>query len=273
MSSNNKIGEVFSCLIRDRKIVFILLAAILLTFSMFTSYVLNDIQDSLEKSFFIGITFAFTSVVFAWAVTDKSVLRKPSLYISLFLVLLFEKIYIGLSANLSDFIYNSDKADITQINSYYLFIIINFFVMLYVFLVIWYLSKPKEFKTYKSKNIFLIIFSVFLITLPTWFFRFLACTYSGFSGFCTQNPEVCSLLFQGIPIALSLVIFAMVITNIKSIVRNILYFIIFVFTLAMYLPGFISDFPETLFFIFAGFCISVVFLSFVLLSKPRYIDI
>ena len=272
MSLNNKIWDIFRCLFKDGKFIFIVLATLLATFPIIANYTLKTSSYCLEKSLIVAIPFAFAWVVFAWAITDQSVLRRFTTYAFIFVVLFFEKIYWGVfnylyaSNNLSELIDTKETA-------HNIFILIEFIAMFAVFFTLWRLAKPKEFKNRNLKSISLVVLSAFLMTIPLWIFRFLR--YIGaesFTRFLIENIEWYGLLLEGIPIAFSLIVFAIVITNIKESVKNLLYFLIFVFALVMYLPVYSGNFPEIVFFIIVGFCYFVVFLSLVLVSKTKYIE-
>jgi len=272
MSLDNKIRDIFHSLLKDGKLLFIVLATLLATFPIITFYTLNH---CLEKSLFVAIPFAFAWVVFAWAITDRSVLRRFKTYAFIFIVLFFERIYW----DVFNYLYPSNSIDSlselvnTQETAYYIFILAEFIAMLAVFLTIWHLAKPKEFKSRNSKSISLVVFSAFLMTFPLWTFRFLSSVYGeDFSSFFIENIGWHNFLFQGIPIAFSLLVFAMVITNIKKAIKNMLYVLIFVFTFFNYLPFYKDSIPDGVFFVIVGFCYFIVFLSFVLLSKSKYIE-
>jgi hypothetical protein len=167
-------------------------------------------------------------------------------------------------------------------SAFWIFVIVEFIVMLTIFMVLWYLAKPKDFKKISWK-ISLVIFASFLTTMPLWIFRAI--------GYFGGNESVrwilvnidyswYSLLFNGLQIAIAMVIFAYVITNIKSIYKFVLYGLIFLFLLVPSFPFF--DFPfwrssSDLFnvsgyFIVYGISYFIVFLSLLLLAKTKYIE-
>jgi len=296
MSQKNNFREVFNLLYKDGKLLFIILATILAAFSIYTSYVLRTVGYDLGKYVLISLTFSFSWVLLAWAVTDKSILRKARIYAFIYAILFIEKIYWGLFYHFykpsyewgtSEFGLNfprlSEEWLNLQENAYYLSIVVTFVVMLGVFLVVWYLAKPKEFKKCQTKSFLLIGLSAFLMTMPAWIFRFLSqIGGESLTRFIVENIDFnwFNFVFEGIPIALALVVFACVITNIKVAFKNILYVLIFVFSLIIYIPFYydlylhnsIPLLEQIINFAIIGFCYFVVFLSLLLLSKSRYIE-
>ena len=122
------------------------------------------------------------------------------------------------------------------------------------------------------------------MTMPFWIWN--AIYYFGgtrfFEIFITNWDLISwyNLLFYGMPIAIALVIFAYVITNIKSIYKYVLYGLILLFLLVQYLPFF--DFVNwkyyddlvrvSAYFIIFGVSYFIVFLSLLLLAKTKYIE-
>jgi len=287
MSSNNKISEVFRLMYKDGKLLFILLATVLVTFSIFTTYTLKTGEHPLEKYLLLAVPFAFAWVVFAWAVTDKSVFRKPLIYASIFIALFIQKIYWGVFLQFyppNDVLRLSEEWVSILDNAYHFSIIVTFFAMLVVFLIIWFLAKPKEFKKYNSKGLFLVGLSAFLMTLPLWIIRFISfINGQSLSEFVLKNLEFIDsygFLFEAIPIAFVLIFFALVITNIKSSAKYVLYLLIFVFSIVIYLPIYkdlywsesATVFTQFVYFLFIGVCYFIVFLSLVLICRSRYIE-
>jgi len=260
-----------------------------------------------HKALLLGIPYAFAWVVIAWIITDKSVLRKPYPYIVIFVVLFFEKIYWALFFNLFPMTYRTNYGSIGNTlalgngisgipsvewfnlfeNANNLFIVVEFIVGLVLFVTLWSLARPKDFEKLsflKTKRMILLIVSAILMTIPLWIWR----AISEIGG-----PELImdlfrnidwvdwyNLLFYGIPIAIAMVIFAFVITNIKSKAKNVLYLVILLSVLIPHIP--IYDYMFWLrssstftvfsyFFVFAVLYF-VMFLSFLLLSKTKYIE-
>ena len=307
MTVKQKICDTFHPMIKDGGLLFVFLATLLVTISVFSTYVFRMSLWPWYKALLLGVPFAFAWVVVAWIITDKSVFRKPYPYVVIFVVLFFEKIYWALFYNLFPITYRTSSGSIGDglalgntnyaipsaewlnllENANNLFIVVEFVVVLALFVTLWSLVRPKDFEKLsflKNKRMILLIISAILMTIPLWIWR--AISYIG-------GPELIrdlfrnidwigwyNLLFYGIPIAIALVIFAFVITNIKSKAKNILYLVILLSVLILYVP--IYDYMFwvrsssattvfSYFFVFAAMYF-VMFLSLLLLSKTKYIE-
>jgi len=241
-----KTSDIFHSMAKDGKIYFIILAAILISISSFQSS-----SDLFVKILTNAIPYSFAWVILAWMITDRSILRKTTPYLTIFIILLLEQISLPAS----------------EIKDYFL-ILIKFVVTLTVFLLIWYLAKPKDFtKTsfLKSKKMMLVIICSIIMTIPHWISTTICNCYG--------------LLTYGLFFAIALTLFSTVITNITEKTRYILYALIFVFTLitstqTYFSHGFNLDANM---FTLAFFVVNVIlyffiFLSILLLSKTKYIE-
>lgn len=299
------LNDIFKKMTKDGKVIFILLATLLFTVSLIINYSIQVGLLSLEKALLIGVPFSFAWVVFAWAITNQSVLRKPFPYVCIFVAILIEKLYWALFYLLFSPVYETTNgvADAFALglgnsmlfsdwlnllrpggSAFWVFVFVEFFVMLIVFMVLWYLARPKDFKKISCKKTSLVIFASFLMTMPFWIWN--AIYYFGgtrfFEIFITNWDLISwyNLLFYGMPIAIALVIFAYVITNIKNIYKYVLYDLILLFLLVQYLPFF--DFVNwkyyddlvrvSAYFIIFGVSYFIVFLSLLLLAKTKYIE-
>jgi hypothetical protein len=241
-----KICDIFHSIIKDGKIYFIILAAILISISSFQSS-----SELFIKILTIAVPYSFAWVILAWIITDKSILRKTAPYLGIFVILLLEKIYL----------FASETED-------YFFILVKFVVMLTVFLLLWHLAKPKDFtKTsfLKTKKMILIIICSIIMTIPHW----ISTTVCSCYGFLTY----------GLFFAIALTLFSTIITNIAEKTRYILYALIFVFTLVTSTQTYFShEFNlDTNMFTLAFFIVNVtsyffIFLSLLLLSKTKYLE-
>jgi len=259
----------------------------------------------------LGIPSSFAWVVIAWVITDKSVVRKPYPYIVIFTALFFEKIYWALFYNIYPITYRTSSGSIADAlavgntrlampsvewlnlldNANNLFIVVEFIVAIILFMTIWYLVRPKDFiracskfDFVKTKRIAFLIISAILMTVPLWIWKAIAeiggpeLIRTLFS--YTDLIDWYNLLFYGIPIAIALVLFAFVITNIKSRIKSVLYLVILVSVLIPYIPMYDYMFwvrssstvtVFSYFFVFAAMYF-VMFLSLLLLSKTKYIE-
>jgi len=307
MTVKQKICDIFHPMIKDGGLLFIFLATLLVTISMFSTYVFRMSLWPWHKALLLGVPSAFAWVVVAWIITDKSVLRKPYPYIIIFTVMFFEKIYWALFYNLFPVTYRTSSGSIGDalalgngfsaipsvewfnllVNANNLFIVVEFIVALVLFVTLWSLVRPKDFEKLsflKNKRMILLIIGAILMTVPLWILRAIA-EIGGrelIRDLFTNIDWIdwYNLLFYGIPIAIALVIFAFVITNIKSKVKNILYLGILLSVLIPYVPifdymvWFRSSSTVTVFsyyFVFAAMYF-VMFLSLLLLSKTKYIE-
>ena len=311
MTVKQKIEDIFYPMCRDGGLLFILLATLLVTVSMYSTYAFRMLLWPMHKTLLLAVPYAFAWVVFAWIITDKSIIRKATPYIVIFFALFFEKIYWALFyyfypityTNLQEQIQDAMAIGSTNLpmpsadwfkaveNAENLFIILEFIVAFVLFLTIWHLTRPRDFmKTsskfgfIKTKRSVLLMISAILMTVPLWIWRAIG-EIGGpelirelFS--YTDLIDWYSLLFYGIPIGVALVIFAYVITNIHSRAKGVLYLIIFLSVLVPYIPMYDYMFwvrsssattVFTYFFIFAAMYF-VLFLSLLLLSKTKYIE-
>ena len=295
------LNDIFKQITKDGKIIFIILATLLVTVSLIVNYNIHIGFLSLEKALLIGVPFSFAWVVFAWAITDQSILRKPFPYVCIFVVILIEKLYWAffyflfppvyetineVSDNLAlGFGYPMLSRDLINLldSAFWIFVVVEFIVMLIVFMVLWYLARPKDFKKISWKKTSLVIFASFLITMPLWIWK--AIGYFGgnesiLSIIRNIDYSWYSLFFNGLQIAIAMVIFAYVITNIKSIYKFILYCLIFLFLLVPNFPFFYFVFWKSsnglfnvsVYYFVYGISYFIIFLSLLLLGKTKYIE-
>jgi hypothetical protein len=293
--------HIFKQITKDGKIIFIILATLLVTVSLIVNYSIHTGFLSLEKALLIGVPFSFAWVVFAWAITDQSILRKPLPYVCIFVAILAEKLYWAFFYLLFPPVYETTNgvADALALGSgnpmpsmdwlnlldsaFWVFVFVEFFVLLIVFVVLWHLAKPKDFKKISLKKTTLVIFASFLMTMPLWIWR--AIGYFGGSeslSWIIRNIDYSwyNLLFNSLQIAIAMVIFTHVITNIKSIYKFVLYGLIFLFLLVPSFPFFDFAFwrsssdliNASAYFIVYGISYFIVFLSLLLLTKTKYIE-
>ena len=311
MVLKQKVQDTFHPMLRDGGLLFIILATLLVTISMYSTYVFRMQLWPLHKTLLLAVPYAFAWVVIAWVITDKSIVRKPYPYVVIFVVLFFEKIYWSLFYNFYPITYTNFSGAIedamavgstnlpipsagwlqTAENASNLFIVVEFTIAIILFMTIWHLARPRDFmKTYskfdfvKTKKTALLIISAILMTVPLWIWRAIA--EIGGPEFIrtlfsyTELIDWYNLLFHGIPIAIALVIFAYIITNIESKIKNVLYLIVLVSVLIPYIPMYDymfwirsshSTYVFTHYFIFSAMYF-VLFLSLLLLSKTKYIE-
>ena len=164
MSQFSKINDVFCLLYKDGKIFLLILATILITLSCASSYFVQFPLISLARVLVAYVPFAFTGLILAWIITDKSFLRTPYPYLGVFLLLFIYRIYwtvfyyiftptYDTSSQVSDalalgtgnYLINSNEWLNLYDNATYLFIIVELIVLIGVFLLFWYLTKPFDF--------------------------------------------------------------------------------------------------------------------------------
>ena len=142
-------------MIKDGKLISIILAVLLITISSVAYYFFIDISDSAIKTSIIALSYAFTWLVLAWILTDKSFFRKPTPYVIVFLIFFIEKIIWS--------IYPRNL----------IMIFTEFLAILIIFTVFWYLTRPRDFTKFENKyefifsnRMFFILFGAFLMTIP-----------------------------------------------------------------------------------------------------------
>jgi len=308
MKNIDKLREVFHQLLLDRKIIFLVLAALLATVSIITRY--TGVHSwSNYKIFTSYIPYAFTWVVLAWVITDKSILRKPWPYVTIFAMLFIDKIYWNLfylffppsryytsSLPGDAFLVGSPHLVVPSVEwfnlqekAHHLLIIVEFVIMVSVFIIFWYLSRPRDFtklKTklgfLKNKRMILIVIGSFFITMHLWLFHVVR--YIGgirFFEFLITNWYMIdwfNFLFHGLPLAIGIIVFAVVITNIEDKIKYLLYLIIFLIILLLYTPWFnqvyyIHSMVLNIVHIFCYFLLyMLLFLSTLLLAKTKYLE-
>lgn len=280
--SLNRFRDVFAGVFRDGKLCFIILASLLVSISL-TQNGFND----LYKSVFIAVPYGFAWVVFAWAITDKSVFRRPLPYIGIFLALFLEKMYWSLnvkdtiSSSIStekyvSFLSKPHMAGVGfegDINLQYVFL--RFIVVLFVFMIIWYLSRPKDFKKndVKASRGVLVFVSSFFMIGSYWLWEL-------FGDISSISYDWYLFLFIGFPVVVSFVFLGFVLTNIKSNIRYYLYCGIGFFAVIPFVP-FYKLFYNIVWnqnvadlYSFVSYVVSFfgVFLCLLLLSKSKYIE-
>lgn len=299
MSYITNFKESIHSIIKDRKIIFLIIASVLITISTYAYYQIRVYPVSIFKSLIVGSAYSFSWVIIAWLITDKSILRKALPYVSIFVLLFVDKIYWSIFyyfyppvtfeevISLGDF-NKAENYELISEPAYYLSIIIMFVVYFSVFLIFWYLSKPKDFKEkflfLKKKNIFYVILASVFITMPHWIFRVIYFfTGNNLLMYLYENTIFSNFFYfsiGAIPFIIGLVIISVIITNIKSSEKYILYGSIILFSIIYQIPlynfglwNFYDNiFLRTSYFALYLLCYFVIYLSFLFLSKPRYLE-
>lgn len=309
MTQFRNIKDIFQSLIKDGKIVLLILATILITVSYTSSYFVQFSFESLARVFISYIPFAFTGLMIAWIVTDKSILRKPYPYLGIFLFLFIYKVYWSLfywifpePITNSPEILGSIEIGTTNIprttsgwlnlqnNAFYFYIIVELVVIVGIFLLFWYLTHPSDFLKHEYKKLDLLknkrtvffVLGVFFMSMHIWLWNLIYFLSEDiFHEFFTNVDLFMWVipLINIIPIAIGLIFFSMLITRIKDHLRYVLYLIVFIFTIIPSIPIYYMlglNWRSSLFgiFHFLIYLISffILFLSFILLSKTKYIE-
>jgi len=268
------INGFFKLMYKDRKLFFILLASLLISISIFTQIAIHFSTYSLEKSLIVGITYSFAWVVVAWILTDKSVLRKPYPYLLIFFSLILKDILGPILWSIFDI-----KIFFTE-----LFLLVEFIVIFIVFLTIWYLARPYDFKKFRKENNFIkrfigIILASFTIILP--YILVTIFSYKSLIDFFGNTfYEIYDLIFTGIPTAISFLIFAIIITNIKTNSKNYVYLLIIFFSILPTIPYLYYILPSPISMeLYRIFYLILVFISnffvftcLLLVSKEKYLE-
>ncbi len=260
-------------IIKDGKLFFINLATILITISAVASYFFIDTSFSLIKTLIIAIPYAFSWVVFAWIITDKSFFRQPTPYVVIFLIFFIGKIlHINYTKNI-------------------IMILTEFLSILFIFIIYWYLSRPRDYAKFENKFEFLysnrmsiIFIGALLITLPfiLWHIGINFYDYEALNNqlFNFEIFEWDVFFLLSIPVMLSFVILSFIVTNIKSKIRFSLYGVLALFLILpnvpifnqFFLKEYKSDFVLFLFFLIYSICYFIIFFIFVLLANPKYLE-
>lgn len=265
--------EILHQMIKDGKLIFITLASMLITISTIASYFLIDASYSIIKTLIIAFPYAFTWVVLAWIITDKSFFRQPTPYLIIFLIILIEKI------------------SLINFQNNILMILIEFFYMLIIFSIFWYLSRPRDYAKFSNKfeflfsnRMILIFLGAILMTLPLilWHIEIYSYEYKAlsFQFFNFKIFEWNVFFLLTIPIMISFVILSFIITNIKNKIRFSLYGVIAIFLVLPNIPVFnqfflkdyISDFILFVYFSIYLICYFIIYFIFVLLANPKYLE-
>ena len=297
-------SNVFRQLIKDSRYIFLIIATLLTIVSLFITYNIHELLISLEKAILLAVPFAFAWVIIAWILTDQSILRRPFPYALIFIAIFIEKIYWAIFyllfppvyegvTNLSDSMalgtggssplyYSLNWLNLVE-SAYWVFVVLEFIVMFIVLTTLWYLARPRDFSKINYKRVIAVLFASFIMTVPLWIFR--AIGYFGGNELLydiVRNIEFSwhTLIFNNIFIAIAMLIFAVAITNIKSISKYVLFALIFIFYLVPSLPfynfvywSFSSEFAKlSAYFVLISISYFVIYLSLLLLVKTKYIE-
>ena len=307
MSAYRTIKDIFNSMIKDGKIIFLIIASILIAFSSVAPYLADfTYNDILLEGIFSVTPFAFAWLVIGWTITDKSLLRKPYPYLAIFSAWFIYEIYWYLFNFLFPITYTKSltSEDIAlgksmskvptrewlnlQETAFNFYIILFFVIAVFIFVLFWYLTNPKnfpknKFDIFKKKNFLYAILGAILITMPHWITRSLYYIFGIrlFEFFITNNLalEWYYFIINAIPVSIAFLIFGIIITNIKMQKKYVLYSLIIVYTAVSFIPiytitGLDINTDLFIFFRFLKYLISYffVFLGFILLSKEKYLE-
>jgi hypothetical protein len=300
MSGKEKTSGFLRLLTWDKNFWFVVLAAILISLNLVSPVRYNTFY-SISSAF----AYAFAWVVLAWALTNESIKRKIVPYVAIFIGLVIVEIYwfvfhslypypsssigpLSMQSILTGGMGTMQSISLrewwsTSETANYVFIIVEFVVMLVVFISIWYLARPKDFTELKTKTqllkykrTILVIISSFLMTMPHWIWRLLSSIDVHINSIELFNWY--QFWTYGLPISFALVLFAVVITNLKSKKKYVLLGLVFLFTLIPYIQadinyqiGSVTTF-NLYYFQIGLVSYLLVFLSFLLLAKTNYIE-
>lgn len=277
MNTTGTIKDVFQLLKNDGKLYLILLASFLISIPSF----INS-SEFLPTSLVRALPIAFAWLVLTWMITDLKIIRRPGPYLLIFFLIFIENIYYSIFYNFYPEIYENQTIDINL-----LFVLTKIITTLLFILVIWYLSKPRDFarKKYefiKNKKIIIVVFSTFFVCLPVIYYPIYLIT-----GFHPLNLATnidflnwYNFIFGGIPFTIGMLLLSVIVTNIKTKTKFYIYSIIGFFLLFQYLPfRYYLNFSEwtSLTFDIYDFIINFtswffVFLGLLLVSKKNYLE-
>lgn len=271
---------------------FIILATLLLIIYTISSYVLTS--RTIEDFFIPGFCFAFAFLILAWILTHQSHLRKTWTYLTIF-ILTF--IYISYW-KIIFFLFNSSPKYLKPFNHDLLRNVtnlqffLNFFIILIIVWLFWYLVKPKDFQDKKfsfpkkenyNKTI-ISIFIPFLITFPYWLTYIISFLNKDFFSDLFASNETMYYLFisfyRGVPFFVAAILFSILINRLKEKKRLYLFFIVGVLVLiqsiSVYLLFDVQSYDSFTNIVFStvknGCCFFIIFFSLLLLAKERYLE-
>ncbi len=294
MSAYRNIKDIFDSMIKDGKIIFLIIASILIAFSAVVPYLADfEYNDILIQGLISAIPSAFAWLVIGWTITDKSILRKPYPYLAIFSAWFIYEIYWYLFNFLFPSNYGNSQVSSQewlnlQETAFTFYIILFFVIAVFIFVLFWYLTNPKnlpknKLDIFKKRNFIYAILGGLFITMPLWSIRLLYYVFGiRLPEFIVTNNLFLDLYYfiiNAIPVSIAFLIFGVIITNIKIQKRYVLYFLIIVFTAVSFIPiytitGLDINRDLFIFYRFLKYSISYffVFLGFILLSKEKYLE-
>ena len=274
-----RIIEIFGSLVKDGKIWLLLLASLLISIPFFT-----NTSELIGRILIFAIPSGFAWVILAWVITDKSILRTIGPYLTIFILVFIEKIFFYVFLNL--------YTEISDWFQYYeivtnIFMVLSFVSTLFLLLILWYLARPSDFTRekygfLKNKRILLVIFSTILIKFFEIQYFWYILTGDFPFRFLIENLDYIiwyNLIFT-VPTVIGFILFAVVITNIKSDVKYGIYSLIGLSVFIQYFP-FLSSFDivgwgfwgvKTYYFIISIISYFLMFLGLLLVSKSKYVE-
>jgi hypothetical protein len=260
-------------MIKDGKLIFITLASMLITISTIASYFFIDTSYSIIKTLIIAFPYAFAWVVLAWIITDKSFFRQAKPYLIIFLIILIEKIsWINFQNNV-------------------LMILIEFFSVLLIFNIFWYLSRPRDYAKFSNKLEFLfsnrmvlIFLGAIIVALPLilWHIEIYSYDYKAliFQFYNLKIFEWDVFFILTIPVLVSFVILSFTVTNIKNKIKFSLYGVIILFLFfpnipvfnQFFLKDYSGNFVLIVYFLLYFICYFIIYFIFILLANSKYLE-
>lgn len=278
MKSTWKIKETFKLLTKDGKIYFLILASFLMSIPAF----INS-SDFLTVLLIRAIPQSFAWLIIAWIITDITFVRKPAPYLIIFFLMFIDQIYYSLFNNFYPEIYDKNQT----FDIHLIFVFIKIIITLFFIILFWYLSRPKEFteKKYdfiKNRKMIIVFLATFFMCLMWLYYPIYLITGFHPLSLLSQNIELFnwySFIFTGIPMAIGMVLFAIIITNIKTKAKYNIYGVIGFFTLFQTIPFvYYLNFVEWTVltvdiyqFVISFISWFFVFLGLLLVSKNKYI--
>jgi len=260
----NGVKMVFWKMVYDKKIWFLLLASFLISTQTWSSS-----RYGLWNVVLFSTPFAFSWVVVAWVLTNRSTLRTIWPYATIFLVFFSMKSYGFLIL---------DALSSVGIDDFYanFYVATRFFGSMVFLTTLWYLVRPGDFRKIeksidllKSKRMILVLFMSLILVYP-----FLAHYFIARFNVTLPSEFFTDLNLINVLVTMLYFLFlGVLITRIGAGVRYFFYVIIAIFSAFPYALFFSIDHMVGLYF-FSVHTLSylLVFLSMLLLSKRRFLE-
>ncbi|MEF8879644.1 MAG: hypothetical protein V5A64_04565 [Candidatus Thermoplasmatota archaeon] len=259
--AKNTIVDLFRQINKDKKILFIILASILISLPVVVS---SDMFWMIT-----AVSVSYSWVIFSWVITNRSVFRKTWQYFSVFVLVFIGN--FGWFKLLDSIDVKFFPSKLTYLQNF-LIAIPGFIATLVVVLLVWRLTRPKDFKK-SEKWVEIVKKPRFAMSISAAFFIQYLPTVSSL---LLDKTYIVSIFFM----ALGWLLISIVVTRIRSKVKYWLHGIIFFVAMipmvyysldwSIFIDN--SIYMNSIGFLFTFVSYFILFVSLLLLSKPRYLE-